>query len=68
MKNFLRDYHIIICDNLIPQLLCLQDVDVETFQSSVSEDGIMTLQADIKGAEKAEEKTIEIKFEPKKKD
>ena len=27
----------------------------------------MTLQADIKGAEKAEEKTIKIKFEPKKK-
>ena len=37
----------------------------ETFQSSL-EDGIMTLKADVEGAEDVEKKTIEIKFEKKK--
>ena len=43
-----------------------QDVNLESFESTVSEDGIMTLKADVQGAEKPEEKKINIKFESKK--
>ena len=46
--------------------ISFQDVDLETFQSMMSEDGVMTLQADIKGAENIQERPIEIKFELKK--
>ena len=41
-------------------------MNLETFESTVSEDGIMTLKADVQGVEKPEEKKIDIKFEQKK--
>lgn len=46
------------------RLLFFQDVDLETLNSSLSEEGFLTVQAGIKGApEKPPEKKIEIKFE-----
>ena len=40
-----------------------QDVDLETLHSSLSEEGYLIIQAELKAVEKAPEKTIEIKFQ-----
>lgn len=43
-------------------LFSFQDVNLETFESILSDDGITTVKADVKSAEKADEKKIEIKL------
>lgn len=58
-----QDGHGYVSRRFSREFLVPEDVDLETFESSVSEDGVMTLRANVKGAEKAEEKKIEIKFE-----
>lgn len=42
-----------------------EDVDLESLTSSVSEEGILTIRANVKGTETPPEKQIEIKAEPK---
>lgn len=46
--------------------LLFQDVDLETFKSSLSEDGFLTVRANILEPEKPPEKTIEIDIEKSK--
>ncbi|XP_045203286.2 alpha-crystallin B chain-like [Mercenaria mercenaria] len=47
------------------ELTVPEDVDLESMTSSISEDGILTITADVKGAEKPAEKVIDIHKEQK---
>lgn len=59
------DDHGFISREFHRELTIPEDVDLDTMTSSITEEGVLTIRADLKDAEKAVQKTIEIQKEQK---